>query len=401
MNRYLDIDSSFRNRVTYPSIGNFVIPVNNSVPRTSLNAYDPVLLSFPYDGGQTRLASIGPITDPASGTVYTAIPISTTSRLVFDFYVNSYIYIGGVNRQIVGYTIQATTLFGTAVPIQSILILGNIGIGANVNYFIRFELPQVLNGGVYEGNTVALSANLLNITLDGAASNVDNFYVGKYIFIPPNVDYRYPWATTNINFAYQYALIINYVGATKVATLATPLLVGSGGGLIYQILNFSYDNSKSFQYIGTEIFNNPQNVKMKLTNLIIPAYFPVSASLNGLITDYPYIYVCLYSEREHSYNQPLISNNPYSNKALFRCSIQQKQETLYINLQSNEDDIPIYFNPHDDLHFQILLPNGEILKFKDLEYIQLTEKLTFFPGLHFPIPPDNENQIQATIKITY
>ena len=50
----IDIDSSFRDRISYPDCGNFVIPINTSFSNSNnpFTARDPVLLGFPYDTGE-------------------------------------------------------------------------------------------------------------------------------------------------------------------------------------------------------------------------------------------------------------------------------------------------------------------------------------------------------------
>jgi hypothetical protein len=48
--KYIDINSSYRNRLSYPFVGDFVIPTNGLSSRnTAQSAYDPVILAFPYE----------------------------------------------------------------------------------------------------------------------------------------------------------------------------------------------------------------------------------------------------------------------------------------------------------------------------------------------------------------
>ena len=107
VSRYIDIDSTYRDRITYPKVGNFALPVNTEIKNSPLTAYDPVLLSFPYE------------TDRTSGlSTTTAIVLSTQSSSIVNFYVGDTINIGADFSVVTAY--NATTNIATISPAFSV-----------------------------------------------------------------------------------------------------------------------------------------------------------------------------------------------------------------------------------------------------------------------------------------
>ena len=113
VNKYIDIDSSFRNPFVYPEAGDFVARMNTtSQPGgvTAFNATSPISSSFPYDTGIP-----GDVVTEVSYLIYTVnyyflrVPLSANSRRQANFYVGSYInfpYANPVNGPY-GFTNQA------------------------------------------------------------------------------------------------------------------------------------------------------------------------------------------------------------------------------------------------------------------------------------------------------
>jgi hypothetical protein len=385
--RYIDIDSSYRDRLSYPEVGEFVIPVNSRCFVSSpYNAVDPVILSFPYDTGLATAFAINAVL----GTL--EVTLGASSSDIVNFYNGNYIQIGTFYAKILIYNST------TKVIVTDKVYPGPLPVPPT-QYTIRYQLPTQLAGNAYQDTTAALSADKIHITLGAAASNIDNAYTGQYLFLLPPVTLL-PWLKDNPTFAYQWALILSYNGTTKVATIQTPFLIPPPIGTVYEILRFSYDNFRSLKYYGTEIFNNPSCCNVSLTNLVIPSYLPVSNTNAGYITDYPYVWVSVYSDKASTYHQPIISNSPASTEALFKCVIGQLQPTKYLSLSSVTNGQSVYFKQNDNLQVKILLPNGEPVKFLPSLYTLYTGTFTFYPGLGFPIPPDPQAQIQITLEVT-
>lgn len=385
--RYIDIDSSFRDRLSYPDVGSFTVPVNSTqFTSTAFNSVDPVILSFPYDVGALTAIALN-----AFGGI--DITLGAGSSNIANFYVGSFIQINNYYSMILIYN-STTKVASTITPYPG--PLPPIG----TYYTIRFELPTQLNGGVYSDTTLVNAPSTKQVILGAAASSTDNYYVGQYLFLLPSVPI-FPWFKDNILYAYQWSIITSYNGTTKTATLLTPFITTPLLGTRYEILRFSYDNFNPARYLGTDIFSNPMCADISLTCLTIPAYLPLNTINAGYITDYPYIYVSLYSEKGITYNQPLISNNPNSNKVLFKCIIPTTQQTEFLQLGSVIGSVRVAFRENDTLRVEILLPNGQPIKFNTGLGVLLTGgSFTYFDGLSFPCPPNPKTQIQITFSIT-
>jgi hypothetical protein len=121
----------------------------------------------------------------------------------------------------------------------------------------------------------------------------------------------------------------------------------------------------------------------------------------GFITDYPFVWVALYSENASTYQQPIVSASPASRESLFKCSLINLPATPYCNLSSIIGNQTSAFRINDDLHFKILLPDGQPVRFNPAYYEFFIGAFTYFPGLGFPIPPDPRSQVQATFNVSF
>jgi hypothetical protein len=84
MKRYIHIDSGYRDRLTYPNIGDFVVETNAYTLNGPATAKDPILLAFPYESNQL-----------SGGSTTTQITLSVTSSNILNFYRDSYLEING------------------------------------------------------------------------------------------------------------------------------------------------------------------------------------------------------------------------------------------------------------------------------------------------------------------
>ena len=470
VNKYIDIDSSYRDVFTYPSVGDFVMKVNEPTGFVNaLTAKVPISDSFPYDtGALTANAAIQTVVIATVSYFFLRLELSLTSRNQTNFYVGSYINLPYANPVglapsadlqywlIVAYT-PPTTLVGGIVLCLPYTGVSQFTPATAVNnafttpatpysaqyltgsyYFIRYALPTfiytvpspLIAAGLVPPNFPVLQvcdATLTVLTpttvnLGPLASAVDNFYTGSFLFIVPPSSPLNPYLKTDPLFAYQFAVITAYVGATKIATLNRALLpnplvypvspapnniiASAPNFYTYEICPFTYDDYGSLQYSGTEIFNNPRCANVTLTNLTVPATIPLTNKNGGFITNYPFLWVCLYSEKGITYQQPIISADPSSKKALFKCAITTALSPsvtglTFLNLSPLMGNQTVNFRINDDLRFQILLPDGEPITFNPSYLAFIGGQFTYFPGLNFPIPQDPWSQVQATFNITF
>lgn len=91
----------------------------------------------------------------------------------------------------------------------------------------------------------------------------------------------------------------------------------------------------------------------------------IDVANGGTIDQYPYYYICLYSDIHKDNIQSFMSNNPNTSYATFRV------------VDGRCDMSPIIkFLPNDTFHMTILLPNGEILSFKQKDTGSPQEPIT-------------------------
>lgn len=405
INRYLDIDSSYRDRRTYPEVGDFVIEMNST--RSGNNAFsaiDPVALSFPYDTG--LFGAAGSIVT-VFGYTFLVVQLGAGARNTANFYVGSYLQMPyfNVTRYFLVVAYDRTTKVTWCInwdltSVEPAFVAPPI----SADYLIYFQLPVNLNPALPLGaynDTTAVSVSTTQVRLGAVASTKNDAYKGMYLFLPPTLTTVFPYIGNDPQYAYQWPLITAYNGVTKIATLRTPTLVVPPAGTRYSIVPFSYDNCRSLQFVGTETFSNPRCVNLSLTNLTVPAFLPLANSGGGYITDYPYVWVAVYAEKGITYQQPIISASPASKTALFKCALTNTQPTKYYNLGSVISSQSISFRINDTLRFQIILPNSERVTFSPSLFTFLTGNFTFFSNLNFPVPPDMETQVQATFNITF
>ena len=369
MKRYVDIDSSRRNRQNYPKPGDFVLTIGGSYSNTPETSQDPILLSFPYEANRL-----------SGGSTVTQIALSVISSNIVNFYRNSFIEIFGNFRRIIDYDnlTQVATVeqpFPFAYP-------------ALTPYTIRKEVP-------YEGPrlTGGVAINQFQVVLNAACSPSNDFYKNYFVFLPGiNPPYTYEWKR-----------IASYNGATRTATLATPTSALVGAGVLYEIMKFSYDNYVPLRYVGTNTLNNGVCETIRLVNVVVPNK-KIKGGYGGTLQNYSHVYVSLYSETENSWVSPIISNNSAAFRSLFKVPVSYLPNTDWLTLSLSSMNQNIFFKENDSIHFTITLPNNEVLEFEP------GSSFTFFEGLtdpvtgirlpQFPIPSDPGTQIQAVFEIS-
>jgi hypothetical protein len=358
--KFIDINSSFRDRISYPSVGDFVIAMNgNPPPNTPQSSVDPVILSFPYEASLTNGLS-----------TLTQIALNVLASEIANFYTGSYLEINGEFRQIVSY--DPSTQFATINPGFSVAPL------AITPYTIRFEKP------ILRGLTSSTSTSLNEIYLPLTASPINNYYNNNYIFIPG----------VSPPDSYQWKRIISYDGTTKRAVVQGVFNHLIPLGETIELQRYSYDNVKNLKFFGTEVFNNPSCVTLNLINLIVPN-LPIIGSYGGNIQNYSHLYVALYSEKGITYNNPIINNSPAADRSLFKVPITFLQGISFLTLSYAAMAQTVSFRPNDTLRLSIFLPNGDILNFSTVN------PFTYFDGYSFPIPSNPLAQLQAIFSIDF
>jgi hypothetical protein len=120
-----------------------------------------------------------------------------------------------------------------------------------------------------------------------------------------------------------------------------------------------------------------------LCEFIIPGNQVISGFPGGTIGTYPYIYV----EFEISENPTLnvlVSNNPNSNKAMFKVPVANDFNTTFYRLSSCVSPT-VKFKPTDTFTIRVKSPNGKLLEWATSD-------------TKSPFPPNPSLQVSMTIR---
>jgi len=379
MNRrkYLELDSTYRNRNQYPNPSDFVVPYQISGSYNNcIEAFDPVCLSSPFEQGPGATLA----------TSTTIVLIAGKSSSTDNFYINQFLGLLDTTSGTIQYSKIISYIGNTrTVTIQSPLVLA-LGI---YPYIIRRHLPVDT-----PYNTLTNTTNLLPMTplvafspydiqLQPTSSGVLNFYQGMMI--------RLFSVTT---FAEEYQIISSYDATTQTVHTTRPFSAVFTPADYYDILPFSRDNSKPLKYQGTSSNNQAVCYSIRLVNISIPfivrsytdAMFTefderaiIDVANGGTIDQYPYFYVCLYSDINKDNVQSMISNNPNNNYALFRVPVSSgdtpgPKKIMSQTMFTRCDMCPVVkFLPNDTFRMSVLLPNGETLSFRQKDNVSPKE----------------------------
>ena len=136
-------------------------------------------------------------------------------------------------------------------------------------------------------------------------------------------------------------------------------------GREFNILPYDEDHVVPMNYTGSTVSQGQMVCyQMTLESITIPNVTITALGLGGLIAFYPYIYVEFRNASAAcgQGNTPtLYSNNPASNKALWKCSITDTPTPLisrFIKIRADGMQT-VKFKPNDNLYFKIVLPNGQ------------------------------------------
>lgn len=352
--RYLEIDSTYRNRTLFPNPSQFLVQwAPTTIVSNGTQAQDPISLSYPYYPNPPAAVQFGgggaaaPILDAGASSITNA-------------YINSYLYDITLNqyRKIVFYNGATKT---------ATLEFAFVGWNIADFYDIRQAPPM---------ETAALAAvnSSTSIVLAPTASATNDYYKGFFVYI----------ITGPATFAVR--MITAYNGTTKTAT-TLPFAVLPVAGNTYQILPFSRDNYSNLNYTGSVVSQNESVCyEVRLIRLTIPN-LTLYTGYGNRPCFYPYMYVELASTSSPNSNI-IYSNNPNSAKALFTVTMTDDKgvdRTGFLHYDAEKMTQTVKFKPNDNLQFSVFLPNKEPLEFQ--------------PDTLSPLPPNPMLQVNAIFQI--
>jgi hypothetical protein len=349
--KYLDIDSTYRNRSNYPDPSSFVVPIQfPGRGSTASTAIDPVVLAVPFTSSTTKVPGQLETQTSLSNTVINLDPseIEIDNYFINDIFqiyldaqqqfvtITNYTYDDSGNRYItVSPALTSTPPSGTV-------------------YYTRQGTPFLIT-------TVASSPTPTTTTfgLNSPASEINNLYANSYV--------RF----TSGNDINQIALITAYNGATLTVTLATPLTVAPSPGDALELDSFSYDNASTLLYAGGVSNNNSQTAfyEIELLWLSVPNMI-LNTGYGGTLDRYPYVYVSLYNAGYRLSNQVMFSNNPNSTQVMFKVPVDQYfGDTSFLTLNNAKTKQVVRFETNSDIQFTISLPNGETVSYSEADTV--------------------------------
>lgn len=278
------------------------------------------------------------------------------------------------------------------------------------NYSIRSippisPLPDGLNPTVlatYTYNGVTYNKSRTTVIINNVLNLPSNFQFKNYVIrLIPNAvagGTYYSYINNKVSPAplNEDVLIDSFVydsvGGVLVAINVTPSLTTiPATGTYAELLPFSYDNSNPFVYTGSQV-SQQESVcyEIKLINVILPN-LTLKTGLGGRIAFYPYVYVTItnYPYPSGGLNNIIYSNNPNSNKVIFRAPVYDISSPLvssFVNLDGDSMVQTIKFKPNDNLYFAVTFPNGDVFE-------------TVITDNTSPAPPNPYIQISACFEI--
>jgi hypothetical protein len=325
--KYVDVDSSYRNRGLYPNPADFVIPVsyglNNAL--NAAQAMSPITDAFPSVISTTQ-----------AGSTTTQIVLNASASTITNFYIGKYLQIGNQFSIITSYD-GATQVATVSVPFSAIPAPGT-------TYYIRGGIPML------SSNLVAGSTQIL-LNLGPAASTTSELYRGSFIYFTsgPNI------GTTT--------LIVDYNSTTQQATLGSSLLQVPGATDSYDILQYSSDSYAPLVYSGTIGFGQPVCYSVELVHVTVPNQ-TLASGYGGTLNNYPYLLMKFYNEGNMHADKVIYSNNPNEASCLFKIplGLNLTHETFFTLKDARMIQV-VKHKLDQPLRFTLTLPDGEPIVF--------------------------------------
>jgi len=411
--KYLEIDSTYRDRSTWPLQGRFQVLLSQQSAFPASTAVDPVSTATPqieWQSNRFQANSFGSVF--VSGTVisvgaganntpFTVVFSSPPGQLssVANYYrhavmtapvnlesrIVSYEYLGDNKAQVTllgplniaaGTMITITdatdlSVLRLFVPTSPLSIdnfyAGQILYDETVNAFANITFFNSLTGEITVDAPIVgwLSTDsfsirrqapiLVGVILPSTPSNIslgpngDRELIGSFLRIRP----VYP----PIGPGGEIRRIVAYDPATFMATVNPPFNANPTT-FEFELLPFSYDNFNPFVFIGTAQ-NELVTCSVKLVNLTLPSVI-LNTGYGGTAQDYAYLYVQLTPINTINSNIAS-SNNPKAISSLFRAtrSHSSGQDTRFINFDGNKQRQKVKFKVETDFNFSVTLPTGQ------------------------------------------
>jgi len=424
--RFLDFDSTYRNRKEWPQPAEFDLIISQSGRKGKASALDPVCESqpkatwtsnqFDADGGGATVVAT-PVANDSTPTVMLVRDAGAIQLQNIDgYYVGAIIGDGTSIRRVIEYKyigFNTATSIGTALitvdtaftavpasvtitdPTDVTLVNNPIvfvpnGLSGNNSYYNYILYDETTNTyrtiTKYDSVTRLVTVNATSAvgwantdtfsirkslpaavgTIDGTSTVTSVINNGALVFGSlSTTDNYYRGDFLRCRTLLQSREITAYNATTGTFTVSPAFSSVPSG--TYEILPFSYDNLNPFSYNGSTV-SQEQDVcyEIELLDLVLPNQI-LNASEGSRIAFYPYVYIELTSKTSSSANNLniLYSNNPNATKMLFRVAIDDisnQASSAFIKNDGDGAKQTIKFKPNDSLHLSVRLPDGTLFQ---------------------------------------
>ena len=416
--RYIELNSTYRNRNIYPNPASFKVNVGNSGQKTdainALDSYSRGQSSFVFQGNQASFVGQTMTGTPQSPIIsaldktddyYQGLTLINDATLETSFISD---WDNGLKQFSLETTFnEETWINGQTASIvdpsnrQEIFIPGGISDFQQTfvgQYLYNFDIDEYRIICDYDPLTKTLllekpfsslwaidnyyeivseqavsidttqSVSKISAVLAAIELNINDGYRGRFIKFSNLTDPTISYGTRLVTSYYGSITVPPYqpLGPTPPTQLKEVVFtpgIDTGGiqNVRYQIINFTKDIGSYLNY--SSIWKNERAYyRLILDNLILPNR-KVDSPEGKTTAFYPYVYV-VFSNDSLGTNSLFNSNNPNSQRAVFRCPITDIADielSTFIKVRSSMTNI-LRFNPFEDLVFQVYLPNGEIFK---------------------------------------
>lgn len=357
--KYLDIDSTYRNRTDYPDPNSFIVrnSNNSSVSPNNLVASNLPVYSFPfsqlYTGG--IYTPLGFQNVGVDNLVLDSRETTSVPNFYAGYFMESIAPTTAIPSPLQYSTVQYTTIASYNNTTQTVVFTTPLATAVTAigsNYVIRKNKPLFV--GNIAGITTAGTVYTLNTTYGSIPQDTNSIY---YLRVRkannPNVDNRIIQVTVSTSVPNQITL----VNPLNLAVNDSVEIIGPGQNIITS-LRYASGGAQSIQ---------GGDYELELLWLSVPNQI-LDVGYGGTLDRYPYIYCSLYTGITNTTQQVLYSNNPNTSRVIFKVPINEYfGDTSFITLKDSKAKQTIYFDPSQDLFFELTLPDGTVISFNEFD----------------------------------
>jgi len=360
--KYLDIDSTYRNRADYPDPNSFIVRnVNNStISPNNLVANNLPVYSFPfsklYPGGIYTPLSLQSGFPSVNGLTLDARETTSIDNFYAGYYFESIYNTSATPTTLQYSTVEYATIASYNSSTQVAVFTSNLSGGGAVvgsNYVIRKNKP------LYIGNIVS--------PVPITSQTVYTITTPTYGTIPTDTNSIYYLRIRKASDASLNNLIVQVtITGTNQITLSSPLVLTANDSI--EIIGPGQNIITSLRYASGGAQNiQAGDYELELLWLSVPNQI-LDVGYGGTLDRYPYIYCSLYTGITNTTQQVLYSNNPNTSRVLFKVPVNEYfGDTSFITLKDSKAKQTVYFDPSQDLFFELSLPDGTVVSFNEFD----------------------------------